>query len=375
MTQLEKTDIALKAKSRIQKRIEHMLQALNSMTRKNDRDNELSPIAATEEQRLEASLRPQNFNEYVGQLGVVDKLKVYVKAATARGEALDHCLFSGPPGLGKTSLAHIITLEMGVNLHVTSGPALEKKGDLAGFLTNLGPGDVLFIDEIHRLSATIEEYLYPAMEDFRLDITIDTGPAARAMKIDLPRFTLIGATTRTGLLTSPLRDRFQIQERLEFYTPADLERIVTRSARILNVKLDKEGAQEMARRARGTPRIANRLLRRLRDFAEVEGTGVITRELADSALKRLDIDARGFDSMDRRILKSIIEKFGGGPVGVETIAAAVGEERDTIEDVYEPYLLQEGMLNRTPRGRMATANAFAYFGKVAPKRDGQGDLF
>ncbi len=332
-------------------------------------------LGANDEQRLEASLRPRTFAEYVGQSGVVDKLKIYVKAAKARGEALDHCLFSGPPGLGKTSLAHIITNELGATLHMTSGPALEKKGDLAGLLTNLAPRDVLFIDEIHRLSAAIEEYLYPAMEDFRLDVTIDTGPAARAMKIDLPPFTLIGATTRTGLLTSPLRDRFQIQERLEYYTPAELEKILVRSAQILNVKLDKEGAREMSGRSRGTPRIANRLLRRLRDFAEVEGKGVITAQLADAALKRLNIDASGLDQMDRRILLTIIDKFGGGPVGVETIAAAVGEERDTIEDVYEPFLLQEGLLHRTPRGRMATAHAYAYFGKIAPRRDSQGDLF
>jgi holliday junction DNA helicase RuvB len=344
--------------------------------RTSEPDDVLDPtLGANDEQRLEASLRPRTFNEYVGQSGVVDKLKIYVKAAKARGEALDHCLFSGPPGLGKTSLAHIITNELGATLHLTSGPALEKKGDLAGLLTNLAPRDVLFIDEIHRLSAAIEEYLYPAMEDFRLDVTIDTGPAARAMKIDLPPFTLIGATTRTGLLTSPLRDRFQIQERLEYYTPAELEKILVRSAQILNVKLDKEGAREMSGRSRGTPRIANRLLRRLRDFAEVEGRGVITAELADTALKRLNIDASGLDQMDRRILLTIIDKFGGGPVGVETIAAAVGEERDTIEDVYEPFLLQEGLLHRTPRGRMATAHAYAYFGKIAPRRDSQGDLF
>jgi Holliday junction DNA helicase RuvB len=335
----------------------------------------LDPVVANDEQRLEASLRPQTFEDYVGQARVVEKLKIYVKAAKARGESLDHCLFSGPPGLGKTSLAHIISSELGTTMHVTSGPALEKKGDLAGLLTNLGPRDVLFIDEIHRLSATIEEYLYPAMEDFRLDITIDSGPAARAMKIDLPPFTLIGATTRTGLLTSPLRDRFQIQERLEFYSPGDLQKILTRSARILGVKLEREGAEEIASRARGTPRIANRLLRRLRDFAEVEGQGVVTKALADNALRRLDIDASGLDHMDRRILVTIIEKFGGGPVGVETIAAAVGEERDTIEDVYEPYLLQEGFIHRTPRGRMATLHAYEYFGKVAPKRDSQGDLF
>jgi Holliday junction DNA helicase RuvB len=343
------------------------------MTRRTSED--LDPLVANDEQRLEASLRPQNFSDYTGQSRVVEKLKVYVKAAKARGEALDHCLFSGPPGLGKTSLAHIIASELGSTMHVTSGPALEKKGDLAGLLMNLAPRDVLFIDEIHRLNAAIEEYLYPAMEDFRLDVTIDSGPAARAMKIDLPPFTLIGATTRTGLLTSPLRDRFQIQERLEFYTPSELQKILTRSAGILNVKLEKAGAEEIASRARGTPRIANRLLRRLRDFAEVEGNGVVTESLADSALKRLDIDPSGLDHMDRRILLTIIEKFGGGPVGVETIASAVGEERDTIEDVYEPYLLQEGFIHRTPRGRMATLHAYEYFGKGAPRRDSQGDLF
>jgi Holliday junction DNA helicase RuvB len=355
-------------------RMRGMLQARAAMTRRTSGDA-LDPGLATDEQRLEASLRPRTFGEYVGQGRVVEKLKVYVKAAKARGEALDHCLFSGPPGLGKTSLAHIIASELGSTLHVTSGPALEKKGDLAGFLTNLAPRDVLFIDEIHRLSAAVEEYLYPAMEDFRLDITIDSGPAARAMKIDLPAFTLIGATTRTGLLTSPLRDRFQIQERLDFYTPGDLEKILTRSASILGVQLDRSGGEEIASRARGTPRIANRLLRRLRDFAEVEGNGVVTKALADSALKRLDIDPSGLDHMDRRILTTIIEKFGGGPVGVETIAAAVGEERETIEDVYEPYLLQEGFLHRTPRGRVATAHAYEYFGKIAPRRDPQADLF
>ena len=303
-----------------QVRMRDMVQARAPMTRRTG--DPLDPIVANDEQRLEASLRPQTFEDYVGQSRVVEKLKIYVKAAKARGESLDHCLFSGPPGLGKTSLAHIISSELGTTMHVTSGPALEKKGDLAGLLTNLGPRDVLFIDEIHRLSATIEEYLYPAMEDFRLDITIDSGPAARAMKIDLPPFTLIGATTRTGLLTSPLRDRFQIQERLEFYSPGDLQKILTRSARILGVKLDHEGGEEIASRARGTPRIANRLLRRLRDFAEVEGQGVVTKALADNALRRLDIDASGLDQMDRRVLLTIIEKFGGGPVGVETIAAA-----------------------------------------------------
>ena len=311
--------------------------------------------------------------DYVGQTAVVDKLKVYVKAAKARGDSLDHCLFSGPPGLGKTSLAYIISSELGVGLHVTSGPALEKKGDLAGLLTNLQPRDVLFIDEIHRLAAAIEEYLYPAMEDFRLDVTIDSGPAARAMKIELPPFTLIGATTRTGLLTSPLRDRFQIQERLEFYTPAELERILLRSAQILGVEVELDGAKEIARRARGTPRIANRLLRRLRDFAEVEGDGKITLALAATALKRLDVDENGLDKMDRQVLLTIIDKFAGGPVGVETIAAAVGEERDTVEDVYEPFLLQQGFLHRTPRGRVATLRAFEYFGRKPPK--GQAALF
>jgi len=333
----------------------------------------LKPQADTEEKGIELSLRPRTFGEYVGQTEVVEKLKVYVQAAKKREEALDHCLFSGPPGLGKTSLAHIIAAELGVGLHVTSGPAIEKKGDLAGLLTNVQARDVLFIDEIHRLQAVVEEYLYPAMEDFRLDITIDSGAAARAMKIDLPQFTLIGATTRTGLLTSPLRDRFQIQERLEYYEPRFLEQILERSARILGVKLDPSGGAEIARRARGTPRIANRLLRRVRDFAEVEDTGQVTKELASKALDRLQIDQLGLDPMDRRILSTIVEKFGGGPVGVETIAASVGEERETVEDVYEPFLLQQGLLHRTPRGRVATARTFEYFGKKPP--GSQGHLF
>ena len=338
------------------------------------KSNTLEGASTPDEVRLEASLRPRDFGEYVGQAQVVEKLKVYVRAARKRGDALDHCLFSGPPGLGKTSLAHIIAAELGVGLHVTSGPALEKKGDLVGLLTNLQPRDVLFIDEIHRLSAVVEEYLYPAMEDFRVDITIETGPAARAMKIDLQPFTLIGATTRTGLLTSPLRDRFQIQERLEYYEPADLERILTRSAAILKVALDRDGAKEIARRARGTPRIANRLLRRVRDFAEVEGQGHIDRPIADAALARLQVDGAGLDPMDRRILLTIVEKFAGGPVGVETIAAAVGEERETVEDVYEPFLLQQGLIQRTPRGRMATARTYEYFGRTAPRRPAQGEL-
>lgn len=335
---------------------------------------DLQPDAAQDDVSVEQSLRPHSFREYVGQTAVVEKLKVFVAAAKARSGALDHCLFSGPPGLGKTSLAHIIASELGVGLHLTSGPAIEKKGDLAGLLTNLEPRDVLFIDEIHRLNAAIEEYLYPAMEDFRLDVMIDSGPAARAMKIDLPPFTLIGATTRTGLLTSPLRDRFQIQERLDYYEPKFLEQILTRSAGILGVTLDASGGAEIARRSRGTPRIANRLLRRVRDFAEVEGDGVITREVADAALERLQVDAMGFDTMDRRILLTIIEKFGGGPVGVETIAAAVGEQRDTLEDVYEPFLLQQGFLHRTPRGRIATGRAFEYFKKVPPQSP-QGTLW
>ncbi len=335
------------------------------------RDNaDLSPEPGNDERRFEASLRPRSFDEYVGQKSIVEKLKVYVAAARKRTEALDHCLFSGPPGLGKTSLAHIMAHELGVGIHVTSGPAIEKKGDLAGFLTNLAPGDVLFIDEIHRLSASAEEYLYPAMEDLRIDIALDSGPHGRTVRIDVPPFTLVGATTRTGLLTSPLRDRFQIQEHLELYGVEDLVQIINRSASILKVKIDHGGAEEIARRARGTPRIANRLLRRLRDVAEIEGDGRITRALADSSLLRLEIDQRGLDPMDRRILTAIIDKFGGGPVGIETIAASIGEERDTIEDVYEPFLLQEGFLQRTPKGRVATRLAFEHFKRQAPKSQG-----
>jgi Holliday junction DNA helicase RuvB len=333
----------------------------------------IDPAPVAGDADADVSLRPRTFADYIGQKTVVGKLGVYVSAARRRGEALDHCLFSGPPGLGKTSLAHVIASELGSKLHYTNGPALQKKGDLAGILTNLEPRDVLFIDEIHRLNPAVEESLYPAMEDFRFDIVIDSGPAARALRIDLPRFTLVGATTRTGLLASPLRDRFPIVERLDFYPVDELQTIVQRSAGILGIPTEPEGAREIARRSRGTPRIANRLLRRVRDFVQESGGRLIDRKGADAALGRLEIDAVGFDPMDRRLLLAIIDRFGGGPVGLDTLAACVAEEPDTLEDVHEPYLLQEGFLIRTPRGRCATRRAYEHLGRPVPK--GQSDLF
>ena len=308
------------------------------------------------------SLRPKYFNEYIGQREAKDNLNIYIQATKQRGEALDHVLLYGPPGLGKTTLAGIIANELGVNFRITSGPAIEKAGDLAAILTNLDEHDVLFIDEIHRLSRSVEEVLYSAMEDYALDIIIGKGPSARSVRIDLPKFTLVGATTRAGALAAPLRDRFGIVSRLEYYKQEELEFIVTRAADILNIGIEKAGASEIARRSRGTPRIANRLLKRVRDFAQVVGDGVITADIADEALKRLHVDKMGLDRIDRRVLKCIIENYDGGPVGIETIAAAVSEERDTIEDVYEPYLMQLGLLGRTPRGRVATKLAYDHLG-------------
>jgi Holliday junction DNA helicase RuvB len=322
--------------------------------------------ASGEEERIERSLRPVSLADYVGQEKIRGQLEIFIQAARARGEALDHVLLFGPPGLGKTTLAHIIAREMGVNLRHTSGPVLERPGDLAALLTNLEPRDVLFIDEIHRLSAVVEEILYPALEDYQIDIMIGEGPAARSIKLDLPPFTLVGATTRAGMLTNPLRDRFGIVARLEFYDDAELASIVRRSARLLEVALDDDGAREIARRSRGTPRIANRLLRRVRDYAQVKGDGSVSRAVADAALRMLDVDVLGFDVMDRKLLVAVIEKFAGGPVGVENLAAAIGEERDTIEDVLEPYLIQQGYLQRTPRGRVATLAAYRHLGIVAP---------
>jgi len=315
-----------------------------------------------EEDVWQYSLRPKYFNEYIGQREAKDNLNIYIQAAKQRGEALDHVLLYGPPGLGKTTLAGIIANELGVNFRITSGPAIEKAGDLAAILTNLDEHDVLFIDEIHRLSRSVEEVLYSAMEDYALDIIIGKGPSARSVRIDLPKFTLVGATTRAGALAAPLRDRFGIVSRLEYYKQDELEFIVTRAAEILNIGIETAGASEIARRSRGTPRIANRLLKRVRDFAQVVGNGVITADIADEALKRLHVDKMGLDRIDRRVLKCIIENYDGGPVGIETIAAAVSEERDTIEDVYEPYLMQLGFLGRTPRGRVATKLAYDHLG-------------
>ena len=330
--------------------------------------------ATPQEEAFERALRPRELGEYIGQEKIRNQLAIFIEAARKRGEALDHVLLFGPPGLGKTTLSHILAHELGVNLRQTSGPVLERPGDLAALLTNLEPRDVLFIDEIHRLAPIVEEILYPALDDFQIDIMIGEGPAARSVKLDLPPFTLVGATTRAGMLTNPLRDRFGIVARLEFYSTEELTRIVVRSAQLLRIPVDPDGAVEIARRARGTPRIANRLLRRVRDFAEVRADGEITRKVADGALSMLDVDASGLDVMDRKLLQAVLAKFAGGPVGIDNLAAAIGEERDTIEDVLEPYLIQQGFLQRTSRGRVATALSYRHFG-LAPPTPGAADLF
>jgi Holliday junction DNA helicase RuvB len=329
----------------------------------------VDPETKEEDANFEISVRPRSFEEFVGQDKIKENLKIFIQAAKQRSEALDHVLFCGPPGLGKTTLANIIAAEMDSDIKITSGPVLERPGDLAAILTNIGDGDILFIDEIHRLPRMAEEILYPAMEDYQLDIIIGQGPSARSLKLNLPKFTLVGATTRTGLLTSPLRDRFGIISRLDFYRPADLERILLRSAGILGTEIREDAAAEISSRSRGTPRIANRLLRRVRDFAQVKGSGVVELDISQNALSSMDVDRMGFDEMDRKLLLTIIEKYSGGPVGLETLASSIREEKDTIEDVYEPYLLQQGFIERTPRGRVATGRAYDHFG-LKKKEDG-----